>query len=98
MRGWEGRREGARQGERARSHAAGRERESRLQGLGCRVQDSGCRVQDSGFRVQDWGGTVVVHEQDAGEGGVEGCPVPRVPQLFREGSYLRLIDFCITQL
>ena len=38
-------------------------------------------MQGSGFRVQDLGGTVVVHEQDAGEGGVEGGPVPRVPRL-----------------
>ena len=72
-----------------------RGREARREGGRERL---GFRVQGAGFRVQGWGETIVVHEQDAGEGGVEGCPVPRVPRLFREGSYLRLIDFCITQL
>jgi len=57
-----------------------------IQGAGFRVQGAGFRVQGAGFRVQ---GSVGAHGH---------AHPPRLLSPDSEGSYLRLIDFCITQL
>ena len=72
----------------------------RVQGSGFRVQGSGFSVQGSGFRVQGLGLSVEWHR------GAEHLDAEHVQNNYftemcsgsEAGSYLRRIDFCITQL
>ena len=83
----------------------------RVQGLGFRVQGSGFRVQGSGFRVQGIGHRVQDLGLRVWESAIttlSGCRVEEAQfknNYFaemcsgsEEGSYLRLIDLCFTQL
>jgi len=70
----------------------------RVQGSGFRVQGAGFRVQGSGFRVQ--GSGFRVHAcccKKAYASRRARIPAP-LPAICEEGSYVRLVDCCITQL
>ena len=78
----------------------------RVQGLGFRVQGSGCRVQGSGFSVQGsecrvYGARALREErgeQPFAHHHLRTTISQKCAVVTEAGSYLRLIDSCITQL